>query len=145
MFSEIRGLGEEYCIYCGTKIPGFVIPTEEGRAKESILSLLLQEIEKAQVIIFVGYGFGDTHIMADIKNKINSSQGEGKIIINFCLTKINESKELKKLKNPYDITYKLPHSIDYANWKLSENWESEIGVLHETFKKIFETYQKVIQ
>lgn len=148
MVSEIRGLGKEYCVYCGNEISEFIIPTEEGRARESIINLLLDEIHKTKIIIFVGYGFGDRHIMEDIIEKINSSEGDKKTIINFCRDKITTSKEFKKCKKnryePHDIYYELPHSIDYANYKLAEKFKSELSNLYEGWKNIFEIHEKVI-
>jgi len=148
MVSEIRGLGDEYCVYCGNKISEFIIPTEEGRARESIINLLLNEIQKTKIIIFVGYGFGDRHIMVDIVEKINSSEGDKKILVNLCREKITESKEFEKCNKsrykPHDVYYDLPYSIDYANYKLAEKFKSEYENLYKGWKTIFEIYEKVL-
>lgn len=144
MTSETIGMGEQYCINCGNKLPEFIIPTEEGRTNQSVYKLFMDEVNKAQVIIFIGHSFSDSdqHIMNDIVSNLNSSKGPKKLIINLCRKSLDQDKEFKKCKNTkyelFDILYDMPDSIDYYNYILCEKIKDKIPELFKVWSGIYE-------
>jgi NAD-dependent SIR2 family protein deacetylase len=85
--TEATAMSIKRCVYCGNIISDVIVPTAEGETDQNILECLLKEIKKSNVIIFIGYGFGDPHIMEKVKAGVESSEI---LVINLCRTKVRE-------------------------------------------------------
>jgi len=152
LMSEIIGMGEQKCIYCGFDIPDIIIPTEEKKAKEYLYNLFFDEIKDADIIIFIGYGFKDFYINGQLNDILNSKKN--KLIINFChipMSQVAGISESIKKHDLIDICFDLPYSLDYSNYLISKKLKDKIDEtkqknnldgLYEGWKTIWEEYEK---
>jgi len=85
--TEATAMNIKRCVYCGNVISDVIVPTAEGETDKDILEYFLKEIKKSNILIFIGYGFGDPHIMEKIKAGV---EDKDILIINFCRTKLPE-------------------------------------------------------
>jgi len=143
--SEIIGMGEQFCIFCGSKVPDIIVPTQEAKASEHLYNLLFKEIRAAEIVIFVGYGFGDNYINSEMIKILDSIESR-KIIINYCrqsLFNLEEFKGCLKKHDVFDIIYDLPHSLDYSNFLIADVSElkSELKELQDVWRLIFSIHE----
>jgi NAD-dependent SIR2 family protein deacetylase len=83
--SEAAALERKRCVYCGEEIPRVVVPTTEGEADKKSLSRFEDWIAYSSLVLFVGYSFGDPHIIERIKNGLHRNVTRpGFRLVNLC-------------------------------------------------------------
>lgn len=83
--TQVGCTGERFCIYCGAKIPSIILPTAEGEVQKGALSILGKSVRDCDILVFIGYSFGDPHILDSIARNLSD---KAKII------NITRSKEI---------------------------------------------------
>lgn len=141
LMSEAVAIAEKVCISCGTTLPHFVIPTEEGKTDNELLKTLEENAKDASGIIFMGHGFGDRYLVDRIIGDSKSSGGKSKpVLINYCKETLRDKRkdtfsEIDKKFKVFEITQDISKSLTFSNTLFSDEVEDSSKSLSALFEK----------
>jgi NAD-dependent SIR2 family protein deacetylase len=134
LYTEAAAIGKKRCVYCGSEISNVIVPTTEGETDKAILRLLEEYMGKAGTVIFIGYGFGDPHIVDRLKHGIEKSKI--RTIVNFSLDPINHKEiDLGKIQ-VHDLKTEISTSLNQLIDMLKSDVD-EIGEYIITYGDIY--------
>lgn len=135
LMTEAAALDRKFCIYCGSEIPSVIIPTTEGETDKEVLQLLEEYISEASVQFFIGYGFGDPHIIERIKRGYLRRKSNGSFHpINICRSAFpNEKIDIKNLGEAINISLDITVALSKVIQYLIPKDNQPLGQLFSSF------------
>lgn len=140
LISEAVAVEEKVCGFCGSTLPPFVIPTEEGKTDKKLLKTLEEDAKDASAIIFIGHGFSDRYLVDRIIRNPKSPEGKSKpVLINYCREKIKDKlkdkfNQIDKKFKVFDITQDISESLTFSNTLFSDEVEDSSKSLSALFE-----------
>lgn len=138
--TEAAALERKMCVYCGAEIPRVIVPTTEGEADKKVLSLFEDWISDAAVMFFIGYGFGDPHIMERIKGGLSRNKYGGNLRpINLCHCLFPEDKlDSKKSGDCINISNDITLALAKITSMIGSKTKGEFGPMAVSIANAFE-------
>jgi len=143
LISEAVAIEEKVCVFCGTTLPPFVIPTEEGKTDKKLLKTLEEDAKDASAIIFIGYGFSDTYLVDRIIRRDPKSPEEKSkpVLINYCREKMKDKledktkvRQINEKFRVFEITQDISESLAFSNTLFSDEVEDSSKSLSALFE-----------
>lgn len=138
--SEAVAVEEKICGFCGSTLPPFVIPTEEGKTDKKLLKTLEEDAKDASAIIFIGHGFSDRYLVDRIIRDPKIPEGKSKpVLINYCREKIKDKlkdkfSQIGEKFKVFEITQNISESLTFSNTLLSDEVEDSSKSLSALFE-----------
>lgn len=124
--TQAAALGVRLCVYCGAEIPNIILPMEEGDINKEALVALETEVGESDVVLFVGYGFGDPHLRDAIARNLPKDAR----VVNLSRETAPEML-VKKAASVATVGHDLTLSMRYLGARMNFNRFIELEALRE--------------